>query len=153
MFAVGEIDEGIDRAAVGKMDRPDFLFVDSIIVDLANLQIPPDLVVTFRRQAMGEAATTPAGQQPEDEARLPGRAAVMFGIDAEGAMPTLQARRNRLGRGEAGVPHQRAVAENPARTRRTHAWLRWISARRISRVRVKRSNSLSPSPQRMARCR
>ena len=65
----------------------------------------------------------------------------------------VQPRRLRLAHGEARVPHQRAVGEDPERFLVAHSWWRWISARRISRVRVNRSNSLSPSPQRMARCR
>src|SRR5476649_1287501 len=138
------------------MDRPHLFFVDTVIVDLARPEIAADRVVLLERQAMGEAAARAARQQAEDQAGLLGRAAIMFGGDAEGAMPAVQAGRDRLGRREARVPHQRAVAEDPSRFGRAgfaHAWWRWISARRISRVRVNSSNSLSPSPQRIARCR
>src|SRR5471032_520674 len=101
---------------------------------------------------MGEAAARTSREQAQDQPGLLGRAAIVLGVDAEGAMEAVQARGLCFQGLEARIPHQRAVGKNPEWFLRAHAWLRWISARRMSRVRVKSSNSLSPSPQRMARC-
>src|SRR5216683_1686141 len=113
MLAIGEIDQRRHRAAIVEMNRPNGLLVDTIIVDLAADQIAPYRVVALDRQAMGEATAGAARQQAEDEAGLLRRAAIMLRVDAEGAMPTVQARGPRLGRGKARLPHQRAVAEDP----------------------------------------
>ena len=153
VLPVGEIDQRLDRAAILQVDRPNLFPVDAVVVDLALAQIAADRVVAVARQPVGEPATGAAGQQPQDQAGLLRCAAIVFGLDAEGAMPAMKSGRLCLGGGEARVPHQRAVAEDPGGLGRAHAWLRWISARRISRVRVNSSDSLSPSPQRMARCR
>src|SRR3981189_2027948 len=96
------------------MDRPDRLLVDAVIVDLATDQIAPHRLVAFGRQAVGEAAAGAARQQAEDEAGLLRRPAIMLRVDAEGTMPALKARGPRLGCGKSRIPHQRAVAEDPA---------------------------------------
>jgi len=114
MPAVGEIDQRRHRAAIIEMDRPNGFPVDAVIVDLAVDQITPHRVILLGRQSMGEAAARAARQQAEDEARLLRRAAIVLRIDAEGPMPTVQARGSRLRRSEARIPHQRAVAEDPA---------------------------------------
>src|SRR6266702_3383116 len=113
MPTVGEIDQRRHRAAIVEMNRPDGFPVDAVIVDLAVDQITPHRIVPLSRQAMGEAAAGAARQQAEDETGLLRRAAIMLRVDAEGPMPTVQARGPRLGRGEARIPHQRAVAEDP----------------------------------------
>src|SRR6185437_4404930 len=67
------------------------------------------------RQAMGPAAAGTAGEQAEDQTGLLGRAAIVLGVDAEGAVEAMQPRRLGLAHGEARVPHQRAVGEDPER--------------------------------------
>ena len=137
------------------------LDVDAVILDLARPQIAAHRVVVLGRQAMGEAAAGAARQQAEDQAGLLRRAAIMLGVDAEGAVEAVQAcrlaSRAPQSPGSTSASRRRRPREaGPLLARRRsarHAWWRWISARRISRVRVNRSNSLSPSPQRMARCR
>ena len=75
---------------------------------------------------MCQAAAGAARQQAEDQAGLLRRAAIMFRVDAEGAVPAVQARRLRLGRGEARIPHQRAVGEDPVGLRRGLAGSRLV---------------------------
>src|SRR6266851_5413694 len=98
--AIDQIDQRLDRAAIVEMDRPDRLLVDAVIVDLAMDQIAAHRVVALSRQAMGEAAARAARQQAENQAGLLGRAAIMLGVDAEGAMPAVQARWPCLRRGK-----------------------------------------------------
>src|SRR5580693_123528 len=106
MPAIGEIDQRWHRAAIVEMNRPDRLLIDAVIVDLAVDQIAPYGVVAPGRQAMREAAARAARQQAEDEARLLRRPAIMLRVDAEGPMPTVQARGPRLRRGKSRIPHQ-----------------------------------------------
>lgn len=121
VLAIGEIDQRRHCPPVVEMDRPDRLLVNAVIVDLAINQIAAHLVVGRSRQAMGETAAGAARQQAQDQPRSFRRAAIMLGIDAEGAVPALQAGGLSLGRGEARIPHQRAVAEDPARPGGAHA--------------------------------
>src|SRR5215475_10912344 len=116
------------------------------------------------RHAIGDPLARPASVEPEDEPRPRPRAAIPVRIDAEAPVIAVHHRRMRVGMVKAGIPHQRAITENPditalserrrdlrivARRWRAlaHACFASMIERRIPRVRVKRSSSFWPSPQ------
>ena len=67
----------------------------------------------FCRDPEGDAAAGAAAVEPEHEAGLFRRAAMVEGIDAERAMLADQPRRDLLDERKTRPPHQRAIAEHP----------------------------------------
>ena len=80
---------------------------------LAAAQIVDGLVAQLGRDPEGDAAAGAAAVEPEHEAGLFRRAAMVERIDAERAMLADQPRRNLFDEVEARPPHQRAIAEHP----------------------------------------
>ena len=160
--AVGEIDQRRHGAAIVEMDRPDRLLVDAVIVDLAMDQVAAHRVVLLGAAGDGRARgrSRPAAGRGSVRAAWACRDSAPNRCRRRGASRAGARRASRAWRSPGSTsasrsrrPRSTAAAARLARSRWAHAWLRWISARRISRVRVNSSNSLSPSPQRMARCR
>src|SRR5947209_17260648 len=84
--AIGEIDQGRHGAAIGELDRPDLLDIDAVILYFAPPQIAAHRAVVLVRQPVGQTPAGAARQQAEDQAGFARRAAIMLGVDAEGAM-------------------------------------------------------------------
>jgi hypothetical protein len=85
--AVGEVDQCRHRPAVVEPEGPHRFHIHTVMVDLAMDQVAPYLVVGGVGQPVRQASAGAARQQAEDQARLRGRAAIVFRVDAEGPVP------------------------------------------------------------------
>src|SRR5208282_1189551 len=120
MAASGDVGVGVDAPAPAhELDRNGALLVD-VAGHLALVEIGEDLLAPHGCHAVGDAAAGAARLQAEHQARQLGRAAIAPRVDAEGAMVAAQEGRRALEIGEARVPHERAVAEDPELSVRRH---------------------------------
>ncbi len=112
MRRVGDIGHGAHRPAILRAHIEKALVIDRAD-HLPVTQICRDLSFPHCWNTKGYADTRPAPVEPHDQPGAFGRSPVMARVHTERPVIAGKARPDGLFKHEAGVPHQRGVAENP----------------------------------------